>query len=266
MSDRAPYRSRPTTLLAAALLLVGGLAVLPAGEPDRGRPDAVADVFRGSPAASWADGAAGIVLPEARAVAGMSTSQVAAALRAAREFLVAANLRPATFGAEGHQPALYLIDPYDGVRDDYQGRLDRPDAADRDPMVLFTRFDPAEARPAGTPKVRGTLTYAAGEESGTLEIRARYTFVYPMADALPGRDRTVRVVMRRDITFAAYDPGTWDTLPGTLTPLEHTYALANVDCGAFDGVAHPWFLGGGPPEETREIDRLPLGCSTYVRA
>lgn len=243
---------------ALALALLGGLAVWsPPGAATRfaaGGPPSATQPFRGSPAASWADGAAGIELPEARAVRGMSESQVADALRRVKEFLVATNLGPSVFRGENPPPALYMIESWDGLRAGYQDWLNRP-SDERDPLTLFTRFDPDEARPVGgTVKTRGKMTFEAGDEPGIVRIRAEYAFVYAMADAMPGRDRVARVVMRRDMIFEVYDPEEWDTLPGTLSPVQHRYFVSNIDCGAFDGVVHPWFQGGAADDSGGGVD------------
>lgn len=74
----------------------------PSGDAFPDRPT-LKDPFRGSPAVRWADGAAGIVPPEAKAVGGMSKEQVAHALRSTKEVLVAANLDPATLRGSGRK-------------------------------------------------------------------------------------------------------------------------------------------------------------------
>ncbi|MER8042302.1 hypothetical protein [Streptomyces sp. NPDC094032] len=249
---------RTASLTAAALALAAVTALLP-GEPDRAPgpvadgPVTAAEPFRGSPAAAWADGAAGIVPPEARAVGGMSRSQVAVALDRVADFLVAANLEPQALRGETSLPALSLIDSEDGARAEAQGWLERPDVDRGNPLWLFTRFDPAESRLIGAAKTRGTMTFEAAPDPGAVRIRAVYTFVYPVADAVPGRDRATRAIVRRDVTFDVYDPEQWDMDSGTLTPVAYAYHLANHDCGAFNGVVHPWF-GGEAVTPGRGID------------
>ncbi|MER7520180.1 hypothetical protein [Streptomyces sp. NPDC126499] len=272
MSDGGRRSGRRAALLSGvlALALLGGLAAwwatgTAAPPPAAGHPT-VAEPFRGSPAAAWADGAAGIELPEARAVAGMSGNEVAVALNRVKDFLVAANLDPAMLRGEPSLLAPHLLDAAN--RADALSWLDRPDAERRNPLWLFTRFDPAESRLVGTVKTRGRMTYEAGDEPGVVRIRAVYAFVYPVADAVPGRDRVTRAIVRRDATFEVYD-----TEPGSLTPVEFRYVVFNHDCGAFDGVVHPWFGGQGttpgrgvdPYALERELDELPVECSPVSR-
>lgn len=64
----------------------------PSGSKDATRPSAPGDPFAGSPAESYAVGAAGIVVPKATAVGGVPAKQVAGAYARAKRMLVAAGL------------------------------------------------------------------------------------------------------------------------------------------------------------------------------
>ncbi|MFI8961417.1 hypothetical protein ACIGO8_04805 [Streptomyces sp. NPDC053493] len=266
--------------LAGAVVALAGLAGPAAcqspgraGQPVDDGPPTAAEPFRGSPASSWADGADGITLPQAQAVNGLPASHVDAALRKVKAFLVAANLDPGVLRGGSALPAVLLIDSTDGVRADAQSWLDRPDAERRNPLWLFTRFDPAESRLLGPVKTRGTTTVEAGDDPGVVRIRAVYTFVYPVADAVPGRNRATRAVVRRDLTFEVYDAGRYETDPGSVSPVAYAYWLGNHDCGAFDGVVHPWFGGEGitpgrgadPYDLGREVADLPRDCAPVSR-
>lgn len=84
--------------------------------------------FAGSPAARWADGAAGIVLPKAMPVGSFSKAQVEQALRQTKELLVDANLDPATLRGGRPETALGVIDPLQtGVVDRLNTALRKPD-------------------------------------------------------------------------------------------------------------------------------------------
>ncbi|MFJ7064526.1 hypothetical protein [Streptomyces sp. NPDC101115] len=273
--DTASPRPRRRTAVVSAVLVLAALGGLiawrvtgaPEPVPDAG-PPTVAEPFRGSPAASWADGAAGIELPQAEAVGGMSKNQVAVALDRVKEFLVAANVEPGMLRGEQSLLASHLLDGRDGVREGVRSWLERPDFEQRNPLWLFTRFDPAESRLIGPVKIRGAMTFEAGDEPGVVRIRAVYAFVYPLADAVPGRDRATRAIVRRDVTFEVDD-----TDPGALTPAEYQYVVFNHDCGAFDGVVHPWFGGEGttpgrgadPYALDREVRDLPVDCAPVSR-
>ena len=71
-----------------------------------GGPVDVAHPFTRTPAADWADGAAGIVAPPAVAVGGFTAEQVAAATERTRQALVASRIEPAMVVA--HRPDAYL--------------------------------------------------------------------------------------------------------------------------------------------------------------
>ncbi|MET9372999.1 hypothetical protein ABZX98_02435 [Streptomyces sp. NPDC002992] len=276
--ERAQRPRRAVFAGIAGALVLGGIgAWLVGGTPwerqpvDEG-PPTVAAPFRGSPAASWADGAAGIELPEARAVNGMTRNQVADALNKAKEFLVAANLDPATLRGEKTPPALYMLDSFEGIRDEIQDSLNRP-SKDRDPLCLFTRFDPAEVRLAGSViKTRGRMTFES-PRPGEVLVHAEYSFVYPLVRVGPGADRVTRVVMDREITFGVYDAWEYETIPGSLVPVQYRYAGFNVPRDDADGFLRPGFGGEGltpgrgvdPYDLDRKLADLPAGDFTISR-
>lgn len=68
--------------------------------------------FRGSPAASWASGAAGITVPKAGAVGWMSAAGVERALARSRDFLVASGLDRGVLRGERPEKAIALINPH----------------------------------------------------------------------------------------------------------------------------------------------------------
>ncbi|WP_330453202.1 MULTISPECIES: hypothetical protein [unclassified Streptomyces] len=242
-----------------------------AGLPDREHP------FRGSPAERWASGAGAIELPEAKAVGGMSKADVALALRLTKEFLVGTNLDPAVL--RGGQPtaAMALLDPKEpGTLPDLRRALRDPDEK-HDPVNLVTRFDPAEAVPAGdVVKVRGRMTFAAGER-GQVRVHADYTFVYPVARA-DGDGGVTRTIVRRDLTTALMDPARWQATRGKLGLYRYTSEAGNSACDVHDGYYHPAFgdrtpTGASPSGPARDpYDRhrslyedKDSGCGTVTR-
>ncbi|MDQ0794559.1 hypothetical protein [Streptomyces sp. B1I3] len=212
----------------------------PVGEqPTRTQP------FRGSPALRWADGAAGIEVPEAEAVGGRSKAQVAELLRTTRQFLVAANLDPATLRGEKPKEALALLDPEQkDVQELLDTAWDRPDEK-HDPLMLFTRIDPDDARLVGdVVKTRGRMTFEAGDE-GTVEVHADYTFVYPVLRA-GSQDEVTRTIVRRRLTTVLHDPERTRMTPGTLSFRRYEQYAANTTCEVHDGFLHPGFPGDAP--------------------
>ncbi|MER6613312.1 hypothetical protein [Streptomyces xantholiticus] len=236
--------------------------------------------FRGSPALRWADGAAGIVVPEAKAVGGMSKKQVAHALKSVKNFLVAANLDPATLRGEYPKAALELLDP---LQKDGRGAMEKALAApgkDRDPLALFSRFDPADVRLVGdVVKTRGRMAFGKGERSGIVEVWTDYTFVYPLAQAMPGSTEVARTIVRREITFALYDPARTAVTPGKLTVHEMASSLGNSDCFTKErtGYLQPEFLAdrigepertgpsGDPYDRSKDLNDRPEECGTVTR-
>lgn len=203
-----------------------------------------AQPFRGSPALRWADGAAGIEMPQAKAVGGMSRDEVEQALRTTRQFLVEANLDPATLRGEKPEEALDLLDPLQkGERKRLEQSLAEP-GEERDPLVMFTRFDPDEIRLVGdVVKTRGRMTFEAGP-TGSVEVRADYTFVYPLVRV--GEDEVARTIVRRELTMALHDPEKFVATAGKLSVISAQQNVGNTACEVDDGFLHPSFPGDGP--------------------
>ena len=195
--------------------------------------------FRGSPAARWADGAAGIEVPEAKAAGGMSKAQVDQALEATRQLLIAANLDPATLRGEKPDGALELLDPLqEGERERLEQSLAEP-GAEQDPLMLFSRFDPDEARLVGdVVKTRGRMTFEAGA-AGSVEVHADYTFVYPLVK--PDGDEVARTIVRRRLTTALHDPERFVATRGKLSVVSSEQNFGNTSCEVNDGFLHPTF-------------------------
>ncbi|MYX76710.1 hypothetical protein [Streptomyces sp. SID3915] len=214
--------------------------------PDGGDPlgPTREEPFRGSPALRWADGAQGIEIPEAKAVGGLDRDQVAYALRMTKQLLVEADLDPATLRGERPGKALELLDPLqEGWLEEVERGLREP-TRDQDPLTLFTRFDPDEARLLGeVVKTRGRMTFEAGK-AGSVEVHADYTFVYPLVKA--GGDDVTRTIVRRRMTTAVFDPARWVSTRGKLSVLRTDQNVGNSACDVYDGFLHPTFPGDAP--------------------
>ncbi|MFI7354542.1 hypothetical protein ACIBTP_11415 [Streptomyces avidinii] len=231
------------------------------------------DPFRGSPALQWADGAAGIEVPEATAMGGMSKETVADALQKTRQFLVAANLDPATLRGERPAGALALLDPRQPeIPQLLEQYLTRPTEQDT-PVTVFTRFDPAEVKPVGdVVKVRGSMRVEKGEPGEVLVV-TDYTFVHPLTK---GGTSVQRTIVRRQITLALLDPVRWETTRGRLQLREYQADWSNVECEAGDGFLHPQFpldAATGPAATGPAVDPYDRGsgvrgegCVTITRS
>lgn len=197
---------------------------------------APSDFFAGSPAASYEDGEAGIVMPAAAAMAGLSRTDVEAAYARVKRILVAADLDPATV--------------YDGDTKALAGALDPGQAkglASR--RVWMNAFAPGSAV-AATPtvKVHGTVTPSAAKDG--LTVRTDHNFVYAVHP--PKRpDRVQRVVVRRTVTFTVSREGgdvrVWISRMGRVA--------APAPCSITDGWIRPIYPGdpgGGGASQTED--------------
>ncbi|NUR04605.1 MAG: hypothetical protein HOY79_51320 [Streptomyces sp.] len=257
-----PETARPTAPPSAAALLA----------PTLERP------FGGSPAARWADGAAGIVLPKATPVGSLTKAQVAQALRQTKALLVGANIDRKTLLGARPDAALAVIDPEQpGMIDDVKRWLRKPDER-HDPLQLFSRFDPAETRLVGdVVKTRGRMTFKAGDHASVV-IHADYTFVYPVAPA--GKDSTevTRTIVRRVLDVEMADPRKLRATPGKLAIVQYDDDIGNSACDVYDGYLHPEFDSteptGAPPsgptadpyDRSKDLDKdRTEGCGTVSR-
>ncbi|WP_425424708.1 hypothetical protein [Streptomyces aurantiacus] len=203
--------------------------------------------FAGSPAARYADGAAGIVLPEAKAVGAFSKAQVAQALEQTRALLVDANLdRGTLLGATPETVLDKVLDPKQPeLVDDLRSRLRKP-GKDDDPLRLFSRFDAKEVRLVGdVVKTRGRTTFEAGAD-GAVDIHVDYTFVYALAPADPDSTEVARTIVRRVIDLQMADPAKVRVTPGRLAIIRYDDDVANSACEVYDGFLHPRLSSADP--------------------
>ncbi len=196
--------------------------------------------FAGSPALRWADGEAGIVLPEAKAVGAVSKSRVEQALKLTKKLLVGTNLDPRTVGGARPEAAFAVLDPKQPkLFDDLNTALRSPSGED-DPVTLFSRFDPDEVRPVGDViKTRGRMTTGKGTHGG-VAVHADYTFVYPLVRA-DGRTEVARTIVRRVLDVELADPARYRVTPGRLLLLKYDQEIGNSSCDVNDGYLHPEF-------------------------
>ncbi|WP_327185166.1 hypothetical protein [Streptomyces sp. NBC_01334] len=198
--------------------------------------------FAGSPALQWADGAAGIVPPKATRVGSLSKAQVEQALQQTRKLLIDANLDPATLRGGRPETVLSVIEPRQKeLLDLLDTSLSKPDEK-HDPVLMFSRFDPAELRLAGdVVKTRGRMTFKAGE-SASVVVHADYTFVYPLVRVDKDAPTEVeRTIVRRVIDVELFDPAKWVVTPGKITVTKYDQEIGNSACDVYDGYLHPQF-------------------------
>jgi hypothetical protein len=218
-----------------------------------------AEPFRGSPAARWADGAAGITVPPAKATGWMDTAQVERALRQSRDFLVAAGLDSRVLRGRRPTKAIALLNPHQKDVQEYlrAALSSTAPTPETDPLLLFSRFRPGQARLVGdVVKTRGRLTYREGKR-GAVEVTADVTFVYPVVPAGDGgRDaEVVRTIVRREVVMSWDDPAKVITEPGTMSLVSYALDMTNGGCSAPTGYFVPPFgRADEQPAEARHVD------------
>ncbi|WP_435846414.1 hypothetical protein [Streptomyces fradiae] len=248
----------------------------------------LADPFRGSPAARWADGTAGITVPQARATGWMDADQVGRALLRSRDFMAAAGLDPRVLRGGRPEKAVALLNPHQADVRDYLRAALSPAAPtpETDPLLLFSRFRPDQARLVGdVVRTRGGLTYREGKR-GAVEVTADVTFVYPVTPAAAGADadaEVVRTIVRRKVVLSWDDPAKVVTEPGTASLVSYALHVTNGGCSGPTGHFVPPFgtAGDGPADPADRIDPYdrgePIGtgggtsaadggCATAVRS
>lgn len=216
----------------------------PGAEPSL-RPT-LAEPFRGSPAARWADGTAGIAVPEARATGWMDTAQVEQALQKSRAFMAAAGLDSHVLRGERPTKAIALLNPHQKDVQEYlrSALSSTAPTSDTDPLRLFSRFRPERARLVGdVVKTRGRLTYREGKR-GAVEVTADVTFVYPVTPAAgdAGQDaEVIRTIVRRKVVMSWDDPAEVITEPGTMSLVSYALDMTNGGCSGPTGFFEPPF-------------------------
>lgn len=209
---------------------------------------AVTDPFAGSPAADYANGADGIVLPQSGGVGGYSAKQVADAMAQAKQFLVVANLDSDVLMGASPDRLIQMMDPKESLRGWLANSLKHPDEKD-DPTNFVTRFAKAETKLASpTVKVHGSMAPGV-DKNGNLKVSADYLFVYGV-EAADGSGDPTREVVRRVLTIVILNPAHYQVTPGKVWIEEYTDQVDNSPCGIYDGFLHPWFPGAAQAAPT----------------
>jgi hypothetical protein len=259
--DRSRLKTSVTVLaVVVAMALVGALAwkirgggaLSPETKPIRRGPVPVigaADPFQGSPAASYADGAAGIVPPPAKPVGAFSSRNVVAAYANTEHLLAASALDRQTL--LGGSPDAFAAAVGPDERSDFVKRLNDHDVGQRTRGWLVT-FAPHTAElVGGTIKVDGSMSAHPVTLQGAhgVGVRFDYLFVYPIQR--PGAPRTLERLVARVSGEVFYylrsgtmhiHIGDWSVSP---TPAR---------CDVRDGFIHPSY-GDSAPEKVASTGR-----------
>lgn len=209
--------------------------------------------FRGTPAQSWPNGAAGIVIPDPPAPGSLfpyTSAQITAAYQTTKQMLVAADLNGPTLA--GGPPDAFASLLTSRQRSIFLGGLGNrgttsTTSSTRSWVTSFSRG----TRLAGTLiKVHGSMSASLGSNQGSsvLVIHADYLFVYPVT--WRGEASTLMRIVSQDVVNVQFgtftDPGgplqAWWQAAGS--------AEAGVRCDVHDGFVHPDFPGA-PPDRAR---------------
>jgi hypothetical protein len=266
------YGDAPTVARADPILT-------PIADDDAGQElPRLADPFAGSPAATFADGKAGLVMPTAEALGGLTEEEVGAALSRVRSLLAAAYLDPAALRGKSPDAFVKLLDP--GQRKWFTRHLDKAGTPETRTWVFS--LDPRTAEPNGdTVKVDGETTIAATrsgdrrDRAGTaakgrkgVTIKSDYLFVYAVR---PHGDQvtTMRVVAHYAVRISAYREG--GRLVIWVDGIARSTFGTRCDLrgAAGDGFVHPDLPGHpgspGTPGQPREAGPLGPQVDPYDR-
>jgi hypothetical protein len=223
-----------------------------------------ANPFANSPAASYADGAAGIVLPAPHPVGRYTSAQVAGAFRSVKTLLIAQGLNWTTL--RGGRPAAFgrLLIP--AQRKWFYGNLGKTGLtsghASRSSRIWVVAFPPGATKFVGDIiKVHGlpmVASQAKDQGQHVLRVHASYLFVYAVEQ--PGTSNWSRVVVQ------LYDTvwfGQWTRTGGPLQlwVSDVNAVSANVVCSINDGYVHPQFDRPGQAFPGEVSDPYALGKS-----
>lgn len=208
--------------------------------------------FDGSKSMDWPNNEAGIVPPAATRIGDYSAKTVGEAYAALRQMLITVDLDPAVLKGAEPTAAFKLLDPGEGIKQDYEKRVAKPGRAGGpdDPKVLATRFNPRTTKVLGkTVKVRGSMS-AAVDKDGNLIVTGDYSFVYALAQADgQGLDRSmVRRVWNLEVRPTTAGSGTGYWLSGWW------YDIANDKCNVTDGFVNPSFGSDGGVNTGTTVD------------
>ncbi|MET8988379.1 hypothetical protein ABZW49_23275 [Nonomuraea wenchangensis] len=212
------------------------------------------DPFAGSPAEHYAEGVKGFVLPEAKAMGGLSEKDVAKGLKRTRELLAAAYLDEKTLLGGAPDAFAKLLEPRQRRR--FEDGLDDR----RTTRVYVTSLAKGTAELATEViKVKGRITLGAFRRDGRRGVEAKLNHLIIYAVRRPGRpDTTIRLATHPTGSVLMYRDG------GRLVvaPRNWSAAATPARCGFDDGYIHPVYddtpgtdsKGTGPILDPYDLD------------
>ncbi|MFI6923575.1 hypothetical protein ACIBIZ_26825 [Nonomuraea spiralis] len=278
-ADRAPRRlGRSSVVLIMLCALVGAAGIMITYRPDLlganpglegvpvlADPVPAADPFAGSPAEKYADGAAGFVMPEAKALGGLSKADVAGGLKRTRALLAAALLDRKTL--LGGRPTAFarLLDP--GQRERFYEELG---GKPYDSRYMVTSFAPRSADLAtDVIKVNGAARLDTFREGGRHGVKIDVNYLVAYAVRRPGApSTTMRLVAHLSGEVQLYRSG-----GRTALFVNWSMSPTPASCDTHDGFIHPVYADDppgtvtatGPPIDPYDLADRPRsgeGCDT----
>ncbi|MFI6176952.1 hypothetical protein ACIA8R_15590 [Nonomuraea sp. NPDC051191] len=255
---------------AAGLMIIyrpGRLGANPGleGLPVLANPARTDNPFAGSPAERYADGAAGFVMPEAKALGGLSKADVAKGLKRTRALLAAALLDRETL--LGGRPKAFagLLDP--DQREWFYEELGGKKYDSRD---LVNSFAPGSAEPVGDViKVNGTARLGTFREDGLRGVKVAVNYLAVYAVRRPGEPSTTM----RLVSHLTGEVRLYRAEGRTAAYVEWGMSHTPARCGTKDGFVHPVYdddppgsvAPSGPATDPYELEERSVsdgGCDT----
>jgi len=240
------HKAAATTAASARPTAQVKLTTRPVSPVDTNGPPA--DPFSGTPADHWADGAAGITVPAARAHGPYTAAQVRSAYQTTRTLLIAGNLDwPTLRGGAPKAFEALLVPP---ERKDFLAGLHTTavgkDGSEKNTRGWITTFAPGSTTFVTTiVKVRGRMGAGIATVPGgkVLRITVDYLFVYVVEP--PGDPADwMRVVQQ---VTGTVDFARWETQGSSFEPwYSASGSTAGARCDTHDGYIHPDFSTGPP--------------------
>ncbi|MBT2229013.1 hypothetical protein [Nonomuraea sp. NEAU-A123] len=206
--------------------------------------ETAADPFAGSPAEKYAEGAAGFVMPKAKAIGGVSKKDVAKALDRTRDLMAAAYLDHKALMGGKPSAFMKLLDREQRVW--YRKNLDRkkPDKDDFDSRGWVISFAPKTAQLAtDVIKVSGRTTLAKARKYGRTGALLKLNHLVVYAVHRPGQPATtVRLVAHPTGSVFVYREA------GELVLWLESWGASSTParCDVDDAFIHPSYADSAP--------------------
>ncbi|MEU4231445.1 hypothetical protein AB0F17_44730 [Nonomuraea sp. NPDC026600] len=206
--------------------------------------ETAADPFAGSPAEKYADGAAGFVMPKAKALGGVSKKEVAKALDRTRDLMAAAYLDHKTL--MGGKPSAFMKLLDREQRAWYRKNLDlrKKDKDDFDSRGWVISFAPKTARlSTDVIKVSGRTTLAKARKYGRSGALLKLNHLVVYAVHRPGQPATtIRLVAHPTGSVFVYREA------GELVLLLENWGHSSTParCDVDDAFIHPSYADSAP--------------------